>query len=111
MALRDERKGENESFFRELNERLENNALGRTELGDGFQIVCECAVETCTARVRVSFAEYESVRADAKRFIVAADHVDARCERVVGSHAGHDVVEKFGEAAELAVGLDPRSHQ
>jgi hypothetical protein len=108
MALRDERRGENESFFRELNERLETNALGRTELDGGFRIVCECAVETCTERLRISFTEYESVRADPKRFIVAADHVDPACERVAESHAGHDVVEKFGEAAELAVGLDPR---
>lgn len=110
MAVRDERKGENESFFRELNERLESHAAASEAPAsdESFRVVCECATEECTVRLRVPFAEYESVRAGPRQFIVARGHSDPRVERVVSSWPGFDVVEKFGEAGEVAADLDPR---
>jgi hypothetical protein len=111
MSLSDERKAENEGFFRELNERLERNALDR-EPGSrrGFQAVCECSLEECTVRLPVSFAEYERVRAESRHFIVARGHTDQRVETILRSLAGCDVVEKLGSAGQVAQRLDPRGH-
>ena len=104
----DERKGENEAFFRELNERLEQRAAEKQAASDAFEIVCECSLETCTQRLSVTFAEYESVREDETRFVVAVGHADPRIERIVSATVGYDVVEKLGVAAEVAAERDPR---
>jgi hypothetical protein len=110
MALSQERRGENEAFFRELNERLETHAFEKGASGEpSFRAVCECATEECTVRLRISLGEYERVRDDARRFIVARGHGDMRFESVVRSSRDYDVVEKFGEAGQVAVRSDPRS--
>ncbi len=77
MASPDERKGENEAFFREVNERLEEHAVEKRAARGSFEIICECSLETCTQRLSVTFADYESVRADETRFILAIGHADA----------------------------------
>ncbi len=56
----------------------------------------------------MTFTDYESVRADETRFILAAGHADLRVERIVMSVPGYDVVEKLGVAAEVAADRDPR---
>lgn len=54
MPLSEARKGENEAFFRELNERLERHALDKDAgRAPSFQVVRECAREECTARLEV----------------------------------------------------------
>lgn len=108
MTSAEERKGENESFFRELNERLERNAAEKHDDERTFQAVCECAAEACTRRLSVSFAEYEWIRDDGARFIVAKRHADPQVERIVKSASGYDVVEKLGQIAEVARDNDPR---
>jgi hypothetical protein len=108
MASPDERKGENEALFRELNERLERQAVEKQAAGDSFEIVCECSLETCTQRLSVTFADYELVREDGTRFIVATGHTDPGTERIVSGRVGYDVVEKLGLAAEAAAERDPR---
>jgi len=103
----EERKGANEGWFRELNERLELRAAGKS--ADGvFEIVCECGREECTERIATSFAEYESVRQNPRAFILRPGHADPGCERVVSSAGGYDVVEKFGGAGRMAEIEDPR---
>jgi hypothetical protein len=100
-----------QSLFRDMNERIR-------EINDAFSDVlplgdwtCECAEDACTERVRLSTAEYESVRADPKRFVVAPDdsHVVAEIEHIERRTDRFWVVEKDGEAAELATRVDPRS--
>ena len=105
---RSARKGANEAWFREINERLEHRAAGDADGGDRFEVVCECAREECTERITTSFAEYEDVRADARTFIVRPEHVDATCERIVARNDAYVVVEKFGEAAVTAEVENPR---
>lgn len=104
----DARKGSNESEFRELNERLEDHAARRAEGEDSFEIVCECDREECTARITISFADYEGVRESPTAFIVLAGHADLTCERIVTSVPAYDVVEKFGVAGLVAENENPR---
>ena len=105
---REARKAQNEVWFRELNERLEQRALERVGPGEPFRIVCECALEECTAEIRIAPPEYESVRSDPTRFILAHGHADPAVERVVSRTDGYEIVMKTGEAALVAEREDPR---
>lgn len=106
---RQRRLGVNESLFREVNERMED--LART-FGEGplADFICECGNSECTERLRLPLAEYEAVRAEPTRFVVANGHVLPEIERVVASSDLYTVVEKVEpDAARAAAALDPRS--
>jgi len=104
----DERRvGINESAFREVNERIE-------ELGERFEtaeveFVCECANSGCTERLNLTTGEYEHVRSEPDRFLLVPGHERPGTERVVEDHGRYLVVEKLGEAGEIAEASDPRS--
>ena len=105
------RRGENESAFRALNERLEDRVLERNGDSDTeMLIVCECSQEECTERISLSVGEYELVRSRARMFIVLSGHADPRIERVVIRNGAHEIVEKTGDAglvAELTATREP----
>jgi hypothetical protein len=100
--------GQNEVFFRELNEKLERRALDRAGGDARFEIVCECDREECTERIPISLAAYETVRSGPADFIVAPGHADATVEWTRVRTSRYDVVTKLGEAALLAELEDPR---
>ena len=108
MTTRAERQGRNESLFREVNERV-------AELNQTFQIegrsefLCECSREECKEPVSISIDEYETIRRAPTRFFVIPGHEDESVERVIERSDRYVVVEKFGEAADEAEDLDPRS--
>jgi hypothetical protein len=108
-VTRESRKGANEAWFREVNERLEDRAVGRDGLSDAFEIVCECAREDCTERITIAFAEYESVRRSPTSFIVVPGHVDPGCERLAWATSLYEIVEKFGDAGLVARIENPRN--
>jgi hypothetical protein len=105
------RAGNNQSLFREVNERVNDinkpHALWVT-LSDW---VCECADETCAERIQLSPQQYETVRSQATHFMVASadEHVHLEVERIVEKRERYWVVEKVGEAAVVAKQHDPRS--
>jgi hypothetical protein len=99
-----------QSLVRDLNERVR-------EINDVFSDVlplagwmCECADDECTTRVEVSPAEYEAVRAVPTWFLVAPEdnHVFSEIEHVTNQTDRYWVVEKDGDAAELAARADHR---
>lgn len=106
---RGERKGLNEAWFRDLNERLEQRALVKRIGADPFEVVCECDREECTDRISIGIAVYEAVRVAPIRFVVAPGHSDPACERIVASTDEYEIVEKLGDAAEIANAENPRS--
>jgi hypothetical protein len=102
------RRGENEAIFREVNETVAGAAAG-TVTAEPVDFLCECARDTCAESVPLRGDEYERVRAVAERFIVRPRHTEPEIENVVERHADYWVVEKIGEAAEVAERTDPRS--
>ncbi len=104
----EERLARNESLFRELNERINEVAgtLGADE--HPYEFVCECSDPHCTKRLTLSRVEYDHVRGDGKRFVLAHGHVTDEIEYVVEHADDHLVIEKLGAAAEVATRLDPR---
>jgi hypothetical protein len=106
VDLSAQRAAENEDLFRRINERVEELTAERYDL---LPIVCECSDAVCTERLAVSREDYERVRAHGERFFVAPGHAVERVETVLEDHGGWLVVEKRGEAGEVARETDPRS--
>jgi len=103
------RAAKNEVVLRDLNERLKAYPPSQ---GQRFsEWVCECADMTCSKSVELSVEEYEMIRADPRRFVVApgAEHVNPDIERVVQRELRYWVVEKIGVGAEISEKFDPRS--
>ena len=93
----------NQSLFREVNERIDG--LG---VPQDFEVLCECASRACADPIPLAPDEYEAVRAEPTHFLVKPGHVDPEIERVVGETDRYFVVEKIGEAGNVAARLNPR---
>ena len=104
---REQRQAENEVLFRVINEEIAQ--LGARFETDPLDLVCECSDPDCTARVRVPRDEYERVRGEPTHFVVVPGHETAGRERIVLREPGYCVVEKGGEAAEIANATNPRA--
>jgi hypothetical protein len=101
-----ERRALNESVFREMNERLE--WLGE-EFGDEtVEFLCECADPACAAPLTIPVSLYETVRNHSRWFLVVPGHEREGIERVVQELPDCLVIEKVGEAGEVAEDSDPR---
>jgi len=100
----EERVARNESAFRRVNEAIEQGRQTR----EGFVgFVCECGRLGCNEIIELTLAEYEAVRADARRFAVRHGH-EAGVEQVVERHERYLVVAKRARAGDIAALTDPR---
>ena len=110
MEERRRRIAENESRFRELNERLETVQASLGTENGGIEVLCECGDRDCTDRITLSLADYERVRDDPTAFLVKPGHQNAAGpEHVLEQHPDFTIVRKHGEAGEVAKQHDPRS--
>ena len=78
-----------EELFREVNERIVRlNQVLEAEEGE---FLCECADSLCAERLRLSLEEYEAIRADRRRFLMAPGH-EPRNARILEQHDTWEVV-------------------
>ena len=93
----------NEAIFRDANEEIDARAA-ELEFPAPVPFICECGEPSCREIIRVDRSEYEQVRAEPTRFLIAEAHVDVALQtgRVVAEREGYVVVEKSGVAAEVA---------
>ena len=100
-SLFEQRAARNESLFREVNE---NIAELEASFGATSEPVymCECANTGCAEQLSIHPKTYARVRSDGRLFFVLPGHQDPRIERVVERHRNYLVVEKTGEAGEVA---------
>src|SRR5438270_5793534 len=103
-----ERLAKNESFFRQVNERIKDVA-DAFEGAQNYEFLCECSDPACTERIELSREQYEWVRANPARFALARGHSAPEVEQVVEREGEHVVVEKRGIAGRIAAKLDPRT--
>jgi hypothetical protein len=108
-SVTETRLAKNEVFFRDLNESIRGAVDRYGTDGHVYEFICECSNPACTDRVSLTTAEYERVRSDPRRFVIASGHDVAAIEIVVAAHGDHEIVEKSGLAAEVAAELDPRA--
>jgi hypothetical protein len=93
----------NEATFRKVNDGIE-----RGSDDDRVAFLCECGRLGCNQLIELSRDDYEAVRAHPKRFFLLANHELLEVERVVERHDDYLVVEKRGEAGDIAERTDPR---
>ena len=104
-----ERAARNEDQFREINESIEEtNASHRWFNPSMPNWVCECANLECSEPVPMTVEEYQAVRSNPTHFLAVPSplHVVPDIERVVARDERYWIVEKIGEAAEVATDLD-----
>jgi hypothetical protein len=98
----------NEDMFRGVNEGIARGQWpGDPEAPIGFR--CECARLGCNVLVALTLAQYEAVRANARRFVIVDGHEVPEVEVVVERHGDYAVVEKVGAAGAEAERQDPRT--
>src|SRR4051812_35587224 len=87
----------NQATLRRLNDGIE------AERPDGLiAFRCECGQLGCNRLVPLRREQYEAVRADSRRFVIAPGHVVAELEHLVERHAEHAVVETHPHTSEFA---------
>ena len=101
LDARRRRIAENESRFREINDRLESDA--RSLLGDGetIEFVCECGRADCALTVPLTLPEYRDVRVDDRLFAILPGHEIPDTEDVVDRNERFLVVRKHAESAPI----------
>ena len=103
---------QNQSLFREINERIAEVAAPHIAFRDDdhtYEFLCECSNVGCDLRMRLTLSMYEEIRQDPTQFVVALGHELPEIEIVVTRTDEYQVVRKQGDAAELAEEKDPRS--
>ncbi len=108
MDARQERLARNEALFREVNERVNEIAMLHGDDGHVYEFFCECSDRACTFQLRAALADYERVRMNGDRFLIAPAHETIEIEIVVERTPEWWVVEKQGEASQIVEELDPR---
>lgn len=102
-----ERIAENQSRFREANERIEQTAEAMQLVGP-IPFVCECPAPACTELVRMTLPDYEAIRAHDRRFFVVPGHQETAVSAGACVVAGQDpgghyvLVDEVGLAGEIA---------
>jgi hypothetical protein len=98
-----ERIAKNEAVFRAANREIES---AEREVGgaadEAIEVLCECGRQGCRGVIALTVARYEGVHAQDDRFVVLRGHESPEIERVVEEHADYLVVDKFGEAEDIA---------
>jgi hypothetical protein len=96
---REQRLAYNEDFCRTLNER-KAEWINAGQSSAGFR--CECGEMDCGVRIQLSGEEWKQARSRPNRFAVAPDHFAPDIEAVIEKHPHFWLVEKRGEAGEVA---------
>ena len=107
--LQKRRLAQNEDFFREVNERINEKAESHGLDSHRYEFFCECSDTTCLERVVLTLPEYEHIRSEPTRFVVKKNHVIKEIEHVVETVPDHMVIEKHGEAGRIAIELEAES--
>ena len=97
----------NEAVLREVNEAIERGLWpGEEDARATFR--CECSALECAVFLSLAPRDYERIRAGPRRFVMMPGHENPAIETVVEQTPDYVVVEKRGEAGEVADASDPR---
>jgi len=108
LVDREQRQAHNEALYRATNREIERAS---ERVGEGaeseIEFLCECGREGCTAMLSLTIGDYDRIHAERERFVVLPGHENPEIEEVVQRTSSYFVVDKFGEAAEIARDADP----
>jgi hypothetical protein len=102
---------ENESRFREANEKIEDAALRLEPDANTLPFVCECGRSECLQTIRLSLRDYEQARQQGTFFVCAPGHeiTGEGIGRIVRQTPDFVIMEKLGLAGAIAEECDPRA--
>ena len=106
-SLWEQRAARNQALFREVNKSVASLEEGQETSETQPVFICECANEDCTERLPVDLETYERTREHPRRFLVLPGHEDPQIGRTVERHDGYLIVEKTGEAGDVAERTNP----
>jgi hypothetical protein len=87
-----------------------NRASSRGSHPNMNAFVCECGDPDCASTISLSPPEYETVRASANHFVIAANHENPEVEWVLTETKRFAVVQTLvGEPSKVALRTDPRT--
>jgi len=95
-----------QTVFREVNENIARLTGLMTDTGY-TPCICECSDTSCAESLEITAREYQAVRAEPGRFVIAPGHQQEGIEQVVDGNGRFLVVEKLGHAAEIARRASP----
>lgn len=97
----------NETLFRDVNERIEDvsEEVPRSEF-IGF--LCECGEPVCVEQIELTREEYEQIRSVPDHFAIKPGHEHPDFERVLNNEERYAVIDKVGQAEDVARRTDPR---
>ncbi len=103
---RERKAARNQALLREVNDRITELALAPAADRDTMhELLCECYDTTCIEPLTMSVAEYDAIREHPRRFPVKRGHILPDVEDILETHDRYMVVEKTGEAGEIAEAL------
>ncbi len=109
MDERSERLAQNQTIFREVNERVAEIAHNHPVTDPiRYQFFCECSDTGCVERLELTLGEYESLRAKPTWFVIAHGHEYPQIEQTIRASDGFQIVQKLGEAGEVVAASDAR---
>jgi hypothetical protein len=99
----------NDAIYRDANERIKR-AAEEYDVSGPLPFICECADPECRSVVLLTMSEYEEIRGHPAHFLNLPGHAEGAEQHaeIVRTARGYIVVEKTGQAGEVAEGLDPR---
>ena len=100
---------DNESRFRDINERLESDLRRLPTDDEPVDFVCECGYLECTSSVPLTVAEYEQVRQDPTTFAMVPGHDIEDVEDVVFANERYAVARKKPPTRQVVIETDRRS--
>ena len=101
-SLWEQRAARNEALFREVNENIARREERHGTTATEPTYVCECANAGCAEQIAIDPETYRRVRQQPRLFFVRPGHEEPQLERVVERHEDFLIVEKTGEAGEVA---------
>ncbi|MCW2926019.1 MAG: putative two-component system response regulator [Thermoleophilia bacterium] len=111
MTEKQKQIGRNEHAARAANELVSVEGEEARLLGpDQLAVLCECGDADCHDALTMSVDEYEEIRSHPSQFAVLRGHEMLEAENVVVDHDRYLIVQKFGDAGDVADAGDPRNH-
>jgi hypothetical protein len=113
VGEREVRLAQNETLYRDVNERVAEIAtrfLEDERHSLPVEFICECGTADCTEPISMTLADYEAIRGESTRFVIVPGHELPEIETVTLRHTAYFVVEKHdNDAQEIARERDPRA--
>jgi hypothetical protein len=103
------REAEQQCLVRDANETAEHLNVRLITGAERAALRCECGDPACLARVSLTHAEYEAVRAYGSRFVIGLDHENPESACVLSENARFGVIDVVaGDARYQVLTRNPR---